>query len=58
MIEIGLSPTISTEADKAWRSIRYIATHSERGVEKQRVAPKSDIERRVETLLKQFGHRR
>ena len=61
MMEIGLNPTISAEADKAWRSlhyIMYIATHSERGVEKQGVAPKSDIERRIETLVQNLDHRR
>ena len=58
MMETGLSPMISAETDKAWKSLHYIATHSERGVEKQRVAPKSDIERRIETLMQQFGYRR
>ena len=47
MMEIGLSPTISAEAGNAWSSLHYIATHLERGVEKQGVAPQSDIERRI-----------
>ena len=60
MMEIGLSPTITitAEADKAWKSLHCIASHSERGVENQGVAPKSDIERRIETLMQKFGHRR
>ena len=35
MMEIGRSPTISTEGDEAWRALNYIATHSEMGVEKR-----------------------
>ena len=42
MMEIGLRPTISLEADKA--SLNYIATHSEMGVEKQGVRQRATSE--------------
>ena len=54
MLEIGLAPLASDESKKYWVSLRKLCITKLEGQEKLGVAPKSAVERRIETLLKQL----
>ena len=55
MLEVGLSPTISTSAETAWMGIKWVLKHHCSGKEMHGIAPRSNIERRIEFALKKLG---
>ena len=54
MLEIGLAPLASEASKKYWVSLRKLCITKLEGQEKLGVAPKSAVERRIETLFKQL----
>ena len=52
MLEVGLSPIVSKEAENCWKAIQnFLGFHGE-AAECFDIAPKGDLERRIEATLK------
>ena len=60
MLEVGLSMVVSAEAEAAWQSIQVVLREQTQAEECFGIAPKSNIERRLEATLRRlrvFGDR-
>ena len=54
MFKCGLSPTISDEGKAAWVALKAAMLMHCQAVEKEGVAPKSDLERRLDAICRKL----
>ena len=52
MLEVGLSPIVSKEAENCWKAIQNVLILHGEAAECFGIAPKGDLERRIEATLK------